>query len=227
MEEMNKKYILTEDTQCVEGHILHRIQAIKNFGDVKAGDLGGWVESTKNLSQSGDCWVYDDSCVYQRALVIGDAVVRGNSFIFGNAEVNKMAVIIHGSIYGYTCITDFARVESVIPYRAVVRGNAKLYSTTIFSLLSPCKPFVIENDCLGSNAYITSPLDYLTIGPIGSRSDRTTFYKTNGHGIWVSCGCFNGSIDLFSLQVQETHRGNPKHLRDYLSAMEFAKRVLR
>lgn len=227
MEKMNKKYILTDDTQCISGHMLHRIQAIKDFGDVKAGDLGGWVESTKNLSQSGDCWVYDGSCVYQRASVVGDAVIRNNSFIFGNADASKKAVIAHGSIYGYVSITDFARVESVTCHRAVVRGNAKLYSTAIFKLSDPFDLFVIENDRLGANAYITSPMSYLTIGPIGSRNGCTTFYKTNWNGIWVSCGCFNNSIDSFALQVQETHRENPKHLRDYLSAIEFAKGILR
>lgn len=227
MKKMNQKYILTDDTRYIDDHMLHRIQAIKDFGDVKAGDLGGWIGSYRNLSQTGDCWVYDDSCVYEKAIVLGDAVIRNNSFIFGNADVNKGAVIVHGSIYGYTCITDFARVESVTCHRAVVRGNAKLYSTAIFKLSNPFDPFVIENDCLGANAYITSPMSYLTIGPIGSRNRCTTFYKTNWNDIWVSCGCFNNSIDLFALQVQETHSGNPKHLRDYLSAIEFAKGILR
>lgn len=43
--------------------------------DVKAGDLGGWVESENNLSQVGDAWVG------------GDAEVGGNAEVSGNAEV--------------------------------------------------------------------------------------------------------------------------------------------
>lgn len=52
-----KKYKLTEETMCFDGVTLHRIQALKDFGNVDAGELGGWVESEKNLSQSGDCWI--------------------------------------------------------------------------------------------------------------------------------------------------------------------------
>lgn len=51
---MEKKYELTEDTLEIDGHILHRIKALKDFGDVKKGDLGGFVEKESNLAQEGD-----------------------------------------------------------------------------------------------------------------------------------------------------------------------------
>lgn len=51
---MEKKYILTEETKEVGGHILHKIQAVRDFGDVQKGDLGGWVESEENLSHDVD-----------------------------------------------------------------------------------------------------------------------------------------------------------------------------
>ena len=50
---MTKKYKLTKRTKLLDGHILHRIQALKNFGDVKKGDLGGWIEKEGNLSHNG------------------------------------------------------------------------------------------------------------------------------------------------------------------------------
>jgi hypothetical protein len=40
----DKKYGLTGETIEVDGHILYRIQALKDFGDVKKGDLGGFIE---------------------------------------------------------------------------------------------------------------------------------------------------------------------------------------
>ena len=46
---MEKKYELTDKTKVYDGCTLHRIRALKDFGDVKAGDLGGWIESEKNL----------------------------------------------------------------------------------------------------------------------------------------------------------------------------------
>ena len=49
-----KKYELTSETKIVFGHILYRIKALSSFGCVSAGDLGGFLESEKNLSQNGN-----------------------------------------------------------------------------------------------------------------------------------------------------------------------------
>lgn len=38
---------LTDKTIIIDGHILHRIQALKDFNLVAKGDLGGFVESEK------------------------------------------------------------------------------------------------------------------------------------------------------------------------------------
>ena len=51
------KYRLTDEIINVGGLTLHRIQAIKDFGDVHKGDLGGFVENKNNLSHDGDAWV--------------------------------------------------------------------------------------------------------------------------------------------------------------------------
>ena len=64
------KYKLTEETKKLDYSdvILHRIECVEAFGDVEVGEKGGWVESEKNLSQDGLCWVYDDAMVYGDAL---------------------------------------------------------------------------------------------------------------------------------------------------------------
>jgi hypothetical protein len=72
---MNLKYELTDETKQCGGKTLYRIKALKDFSDVKSGDLGGWVESEDNLSQQGECWVY------------GDAVLSGYMWAVGNARV--------------------------------------------------------------------------------------------------------------------------------------------
>ena len=70
---MEKKYRLTEETKEWCGHTLHRIEALKDFGDVKAGGKGGWIEQEENLNQDGDAWVYGNARVYGDAQVYGDA----------------------------------------------------------------------------------------------------------------------------------------------------------
>lgn len=52
-----KKYELTDETTTVRNVVLCRIRALKDFGDVKAGELGGYIEKEENLSQEGNAWV--------------------------------------------------------------------------------------------------------------------------------------------------------------------------
>ena len=52
-----KKYELTTNTKVVFGRTLFQIKALISFGNVEAGDLGGWIEKEESLSQSGNAWV--------------------------------------------------------------------------------------------------------------------------------------------------------------------------
>ena len=61
----------------------------------------------------------------------------------------------------------------------------------------------------------------LMVGPIGSRNGYTTIYHTD-KGVFVSCGCFRGTLDEFAKKVEETH-GDNNHARDYKALVEFAK----
>lgn len=45
-----KKFELTADRIKSNGVTLHRIKALIDFGDVKTGELGGYVEKETNLS---------------------------------------------------------------------------------------------------------------------------------------------------------------------------------
>lgn len=100
---MINKYELTNETKVVDGHTLHRICALRSFGDVKAGDLGGWVE-IGNLSFNGNSWVYDDSMVYgswvgYEAKVCGNSVVRNRSYVHKRAVVNNSKVSYSNILY--------------------------------------------------------------------------------------------------------------------------------
>ena len=89
MKNMEKKYELIPSDK--EG--LYRIKALKDFGNVKKSDIGGYVESENNLSQLGDCWIYDNAVVVGNAKVCDNAEVSGNARIWGNAEVSGDAII--------------------------------------------------------------------------------------------------------------------------------------
>ena len=84
-----KKYILTEETREIPGRTLYRIEAVKDFSDVKKGEKGGWIESEKNLSHKGNAWAYGDAVVCGDACVGGDAKVWGNAEVYGDAKIES------------------------------------------------------------------------------------------------------------------------------------------
>lgn len=62
-----KKFELTTESITFLGRTLFRIKALISFGNVKAGELGGYIEKEGNLSHEGNAWVCDN------ARVCGDA----------------------------------------------------------------------------------------------------------------------------------------------------------
>ena len=75
---MKKFELTTEFITNFLGTKLFRIKALVEFGEVKKGELGGFVEKEENLDHDGDAWVYGDAQVYGDARVYGDAWVYGD-----------------------------------------------------------------------------------------------------------------------------------------------------
>lgn len=65
----DKKYELTDEYIIIDDRKLYRIKALIDFFDVKIGDVGGFVENEYNLSNYGDCWIYNNAKVYGRAKI--------------------------------------------------------------------------------------------------------------------------------------------------------------
>lgn len=68
-----KKFELTSEFVTFLGKKLFRIKALISFGNVKEGELGGYVEKEENLSNDGNAWVYGNAWVSGNARVSGDA----------------------------------------------------------------------------------------------------------------------------------------------------------
>ena len=103
-ETKNKKYtLLSFDKIVKDGCILYRIQAMRSFGNVVVGDLGGYVESYDNLSHDGDCWTHCQSWVYGKARVYENAYIgqyvtaKERSKVYGNAFISG-PIILSGNI---------------------------------------------------------------------------------------------------------------------------------
>ncbi|MHA1685242.1 MAG: hypothetical protein ACTSYD_02415 [Candidatus Heimdallarchaeaceae archaeon] len=124
IEKANKKYELTNIIKILGTSILHRIRALKSFGEVKKGELGGWIEKESNLSQKGLAWVFPSSIVYQNARVCDDAKIKENSIIYGNARVCGTAFVTgHSEIFGNAKV-----ISAIIFDHAKIYQSAKVYS---------------------------------------------------------------------------------------------------
>ena len=132
------KYKLTKVTKIVFGVTLHQIQSLQDFWHIKSGDLGGWVESEKNLSQfcnawvSGNAMVFGNARVYGNARVFGDAwvsddaTVSGEAWVYGNARVfGKARVYGNARVFGNAWVFGKARVygNARVSGDAMVSGN--------------------------------------------------------------------------------------------------------
>lgn len=141
--EMQNKYKLLKDEtrRSPHGDTLYRIEALKDFYNVRKGDKGGYIQAEWNLSQSGNCWVYDEAYVWQDAVVsenatirddakvYGDAIVRGDSEVHGTANVFEHAIIDDCAVVGYSAtVKGNAHVseDAYICDVSIIRGNAKV-----------------------------------------------------------------------------------------------------
>lgn len=250
-----KKYELTSETKIVGGKKLFRIKALINFNDVFIGDLGGFIEKEENLSHEGYAWVYGDACVYENARVCGDARIHNNARVYGKARVCNNAKVydnayVYGNarIYGNAYVYDNAVVcnnvdvygnasicgDAFVYDNARVCNNAEVYgNASIYGDAEVCDKSCVCGDAevygnasICGDAMIKNITDIITISPIGSRNDTTTFFKNKDGAINVTCGCFKGSIDEFVNAVKETHHGTI-YEKQYNLAIEMAKTIIR
>src|SRR5260370_7121946 len=120
-----KKSEVVPDRQIVvAGTTLYRIRARKDFGKVKAGDLGGFVGSERKLSQDGDCWVADDAQVYDQAVISDDAQIYGRGRVYDHGRVSDRGQVLgngqlfeNGGVFRNGVVFDNAKVFGPPPVR--------------------------------------------------------------------------------------------------------------
>ncbi len=69
------KYDLTTNTKIVDGFTLYQIKALRDFGNVKAGHMGGWIDDTSTLDHETDSWIDETSKVFAGSSVKAGSTV--------------------------------------------------------------------------------------------------------------------------------------------------------
>ena len=186
-----KKFKLTSEFIVdISGVKLFRIKALIEFGNVKAGDLGGYIEKEENLSHMGNAWVSGNARVSGDARVFGNAQVSGDARVFGNAWVSGNA-----RVFGNAWVSGDARVF----------GNARVFGDARVS----------GNAQVFGDARVSGDKDYAYAHGFGSCNRTTTFFRLKDGDVGVRCGCFYGTLAQFRDNVCEMH-GETKKAQEYL-----------
>ena len=191
---MSKKYEITDIVKYVAGRELHQIRALVDGRFMRKGDLGGYIESWKNLSQGGNAWVGNESCVCDNARVCQDGLVANGSMVFedalvcGNAFVNSgsivrgrakimdnASVIYHSVVDGLTFMKEFSAVISYSMVRNVfMSAEAKVSESAVVDCDETTA--LIGAMHIAGNVRISSARDILYVH---AGNGAFTFYRNN------------------------------------------------
>jgi carbonic anhydrase/acetyltransferase-like protein (isoleucine patch superfamily) len=219
------KYELTTETLQFAGHILHRIKALKDFRSVKAGELGGWIESEENLSQADNAWVYNNAKVFDKARVYGNAAVSDDATVCSDAKVYGKA-----TVYGEAIICGAAEVYGKVEIfdRVRVYGTAMVYGDAwVFDDACICGEAVVFGGAVVSgsvkimgNAKVSSNKDYIVFKNFWSSGRYFTWTRSNNK--W-SVGCFYGTGEEL---IEKAYIDSNTSGREYERVVRYVESIL-
>lgn len=131
---MNKKYEVTNITMEFGERTLYRIRALKDFADVKTGDLGGWVSGENNLSQEGNCWIYDEAKCMDNSKIYGNSTMHDYSemydysIMYGDSEMHN-----YTEMHDYSIMYSYSKMYGCSKMRdsSTMYGNSKMYGNSM------------------------------------------------------------------------------------------------
>ena len=222
---MSKKYKLTDETINLNGATLYRIEALKDFGEIKKGNKGGFIESENNLAHEGDAWVSDNAHVYGNACVFDNSQVYGNAFVSGYAQVYGDAFVYGNAwlydntrVCGYARVADNARVygdanvcdDSSVFGSALVYDNAHVYGDAL----------VRGYACVCGDAEISNKSDYIVFQNWWSSGRYFTWTRSNN--MW-SVGCFYGTGEEL---IKKAYKDSELSGREYERVVRYVESIL-
>lgn len=197
---MSKKYEILKDQPIeINGKTLYPIKALKDFGNVKAGEPGGYIEKETNLSHLGNCWVREQACVYGDANVAENAQICGKAHVFGRAVIRgNVRVFQNAWVSGYTH----------------VYGDAEICGDTYLS----------SHAHIGLNAVIEKSTDCINL-VFNDNGITTTFFSTE-NGIGISEIDEYYTVEEFVNKLIENYGINSKTYNDFVLLIQAMKSKL-
>lgn len=117
-------------TYLPDGRKLQRIKAVRSFGTINEGTIGGFIEYDENLSHHGNCWVADNAIAAGESRVRRNALLRDRSRIDDHVIVSDSAIVQDKSllrddvlVYGHVVIGD----QSFLAGSVTVCGHVHIF----------------------------------------------------------------------------------------------------
>ena len=233
---MKKYELLKNDTIKIGVKTLYRIRALKDFGNVKTGDIGGYVESENNLNQYDYAWVYENARVYgnakvcEDANVFGDARVYGNTWVYGDARVYGNA-----NVFGDARVYENAKVfgDAWVYGNTWVYGDAWVYENTwVYGDARVCGASKVCGETKIETYKIIGKvtLRFKKIRQIQCRYRVLTAILTEDNEILYSIGCQNNiTKQEFIDRIYNLDGGlkqNP-HRQEYIDEIEMTEMIFK
>ena len=199
----NRKYEMTNITMEFEERTLYRVRALKNFRNVKAGDLGGWVSGKHNLSQEGDCWIYDEAkCMdnarmYHNSAMYNNAVMCDFSEMHGCSEMHNYSAMLDNSrMYNCSAMYDNSRMynDSKMYSNSRMFDNSAMYNNAV--MLDNSKMF--ENSRMYRDSRLKNKENLY--GKLVTKVDR--FIEINNTGGRIVTGVLKDGKILYNIGCQ-------------------------
>lgn len=136
---MNKRYELTNMKVVNKNYgTMYHLTQIRALVDmpthnVKAGDLGGFIEKEENLPMNADSWVSPGATVCGDAILGNSSRAEKAAFITGNAQITG---------------------TSVISGRALISGSTLIFNSTIKTDVEISGEAIVRDSKIGGNTRI-------------------------------------------------------------------------
>lgn len=208
----------------------HRVVALRDFADVKAGDVGGFLFNGASLSHDGNCWIYDHSMITDSANVSGNAQLRNyacvnnDAYVYGDAVVAGSAQLYNDVVVsGNAHVSDNVRAYDnvAITNHAVISGDVALAGNALIKDNAHISGHArLRGEYhIGAHANITDTSHVITMSGIIHYS-MTMYRTTDSHMIIAGCQQFTLD-DTYSLMDIARDNSVPwhAHLNLFIDAM--------
>ena len=200
----------------------YRVKALRDFNDVKKGDIGGYIEGEKNLSHDGNCWIYDNAVVRDNARVFGNAIIRDNAVVHGDARIYDYVIVCdNAEVCGAAVVCNSANVyhnarvfgNAIIRNNAVVHGDARIYDYVIV-----CDNADVHGEVyICGDAMISSDKDYIAFKNWWSSGRYFTWTRSNN--MWK---VFGTGEELIAKAYEDSEESG----REYERIVKYVERIL-